>query len=128
MKKWFNNLKKKFARWLLKEQIEKLELSQQKYDSLLRDQSNIYKKQVDLVKELQDKLGNIGVGVDVDPHPYSHSWAVICLQGNKRDFIKFVELNDSNVHEIQRFLSNFRRDNVNIDLPIDMPKNIFFRI
>lgn len=76
-------------------------------------------KQATLKYEVQDKrinnlLQNIDVSVDV--HQYSPSWAVVSLQGQKSDYIKFIELGDSDLREIASFLRRYDREvNIKID-------------
>lgn len=59
---------------------------------------------------LDNLLKNIDVSVDVsEHHRYSRSWAVISVQGSRTDFLKFVDLGDSEIRDIQRFLRQFTR-------------------
>lgn len=62
---------------------------------------------------INQMLGNLDVSVDV--HLRSRSWAVLSLQGKKTDFIKFIDLGDRDVCEIQKFLRTFDREQVKID-------------
>lgn len=61
-------------------------------------------------ERIKNILHNMDVSVDV--HHYSPSWAVISIQGQKSDYIKFVELPAHSIREIQRFLSAFDRAKV----------------
>ena len=93
--------------WLFKSQIQQLQI--QMY--IAKDLSD---KLVAHEAKIKNMLDNIDVSVDV--HEYSRSWAVISLQGRKTDYIKFVDLEDSDIKEIGMFLRKFdRRTNVKID-------------
>lgn len=79
------------------------------------------------INEVFDKLD-----VSVDVHQYEPSWAVISLQGKKMDYVKFIDLGDSDIREIASFLRQFeRRHNIKVDaspglrewLKIDRIKN-----
>lgn len=61
-------------------------------------------------REIKNFLNNFDVTVDV--HQYSHSWAVISIQGQKSDFIKFIDLGPADIFEIQKFLRQFDRTKV----------------
>ena len=76
-------------------------------DSLLRVNKNLH-------KELSSILDSIDVSVDV--HEHSRSWACISLQGTKQDYIKFVDLGDSQIREISNFLRRYEgSNNIKID-------------
>ena len=82
--------------------------------------------------ELIMKLTN--VGLDISPQSssgrqYDRSWACICLQGAKDiAYMKFVDLGDRDIRDIQEFLRRyeFDRRNVRIDGPFGMPRDFFF--
>ena len=103
MKKLIRKLLKKLFFWIFSEEISAL--SKQTRD--FKDQRENYESQEKRIKNL---LGNIDVSVDV--HQYSPSWAVISIQGQKADYIKFVDLGERDIREIQRFLNNFDRSKV----------------
>lgn len=120
------NLKKKIFNWLFKQQIEELkELVHQSasYSTLSNISMN---KCMDQEKRLKDTVGNIQVATDI--HLKSPSWAVICLQGQKADFVKFVDLDQRSIENISHYLRQFERRNVVADMPYCVPKNEFFRI
>jgi len=65
--------------------------------------------------------------VSVDVHVHGQSWAVISIRG-KRDYINFVNLEESNIREIAMFLRQFERNNIHVDTPpFLLPKSEFFR-
>ena len=78
-------------------------------------------------KELRTLLTGIDVSVDVHESGYASSWAVISLQGGRTDYIKFVELNNSNINEIAQFLRRFER-NSNIKIDASPRTSEFLRI
>lgn len=110
MKKIF----KKFFYWIFKEEIEK-ELERLREQTLKlnetilnveRTSKNLQKKHVKL-DEIFENLE-----VSIDHHQYSNSWAAISLQGNKRNFIKFIQLGDADIRTISDFLSKFDRSKI----------------
>lgn len=86
----------KIFTWVFKAQLLKLE-----------NQIRLSEKQT---TEVNSMLGNIDVSVDVNYH--SPSWAVISIQGEKTDYIKFIELGRKDLRDIQRFLSHFDKAKV----------------
>lgn len=127
------NLKKKIFNWLFKEQIEEIEkLKKQMDESTFRvagyadnaiKAMNICHNQE---KALSNTVGNIQIATDI--HLKSPSWAVICLQGQKADFVKFIDLDQRSIEDIANYLRRFERRNVIADMPYCVPKNEFFRI
>jgi len=90
-------LLKKLVRWALQDEINKL---------------NIYTNEnYAMYKKLNGMLENIDASVDYH-HQYGASWAVISLQGKTFDYIKFVDLGNSDIMEIQRFLRRYDRTKV----------------
>lgn len=105
MKKLF----RMFFSWVFKEELDRLNALE------LRANNNSV-----AVSYLQEKLGPIieNTGVAVDVHQYSNSWAVICIQGEQTDFIKFVNLGKTDIRELQSFLRRFDRELVDAFPPI----------
>ncbi len=90
---------RKFFKWIFKQELEELNSQIQK----TKEAHAVYK----------NVLQNIDVSVDVhEHHRYSRSWAVISLQGSRADYLKFVDLGDSEIRDIQRFLRNFERSKI----------------
>ena len=74
------------------------------------------KDQKRYINEIFDKFD-----VSVDVHEYEPSWAVISLQGKKMDYVKFIDLGDSDIREIASFLRQFeRRHNIKVDARPDL--------
>lgn len=94
---------RKFFEWIFKVQFEELKKEKQRCINATKN----YKTQE---RRINNLLGNIDVSVDV--HQYASSWACISIQGKKSDFIKFINLGDRDVSEIQRFLHRFDRSKV----------------
>lgn len=88
---------RKIFRWIFKNELSEL-------DELKSD-----------LKIKQDKLNNLfeNIDVSVDVNQRSPSWAVISIQG-KQDYIKFIDLGQSEIRDIQHFLRHFER-NVKVD-------------
>jgi hypothetical protein len=73
------NLIKKVFRWICQAELERLE--------------NTIKEQENYSVQLKEMIGNIDVAVDV--HQYGRSWAVVCIQGERTDYVKFIDLHRS---------------------------------
>jgi len=117
---------KRLFNWVFREEIEELrtKLKQCEEERILLQNQTSRTKNV---------LANFDVSVDV--HHHSPSWAVISLQGKKTDYLKFINLSDSTIRDIHRFLSQFdRENNIKIDCsPMEYPyfrefKNRTFKI
>lgn len=94
---------KKIFRWIFKDELIELKKETQRCISAQKN----YKTQE---KRINNLLSNIDVSVDV--HEYSRSWAVISIQGQKSDYIKFVDLGEREIRDIQKYLHNFDRSKV----------------
>ncbi len=69
------------------------------------------------IERMDSLFENMGVSADihVSPHRYSPSWAAISIQGKGMDYIKFIDLGNKEIYQIQKFLRHFERGNVSID-------------
>lgn len=94
---------KKFFLWLFEAEMNKMQ------SALIQAEKErkLLKEQADRVKNL---LSNLDISVDL--HHYSPSWAVISLQGQKTDYVKFIQMNDRTIMDIDRFLRQFERSKV----------------
>jgi len=102
---------KKIFEWIFKEEIDKLN-EQARKAQVATENCKSY------TTHIKNILANIDVSVDVHEyaHHYSPSWAVISLQGQKTDYIKFIDLGDRDLRAIASFLRQFERGrNVKID-------------
>lgn len=65
-------------------------------------------------KKINRKLKNMlnNIDVSVDHNLMSKSWAVISIQGQKKDFIKFIDLDNNDIRHIQEFLKKFDRKKI----------------
>ena len=70
-------------------------------------------------QRLNNLLGVVDIAVDVHDNDryYAHSWACISIQGQRMDFVKFVDLGDRDIMEISRFLQHFDRGNIDASPP-----------
>ena len=100
---------KKIFKWVFKKELETLE-------------NQIIKSHNQTIA-VSNLLQNIDISVDL--HKYAPSWAVISIQGQKSDYIKFVDLGQRDIIEIQRFLRRFDRSKRKIDAPF--PEKNFFK-
>lgn len=92
----------RFLLWVLKDEFHKLHLSN----------TNIVKRTGVIENRLDNIFKNLEVSVDVHDKRYSKSWAVISIQGEHSDFIKFIDLGKNEIHEIQQFLNHFNRSKI----------------
>jgi hypothetical protein len=108
-------------KWIFKDELISLNREIKKAETISR-KLNEQKTIIDAF------LKNVDVSVDVHEYKYSPSWAVISIQGQKTDFIKFVDLGQSEIHEISRFLRNFERSNFNTKVDASPSASNFLRI
>lgn len=95
---------RKLFKWIFKSELQELNNQIKNIEELTVNYS-YYEK------SLENILANIDISIDVHQyHSHSHSWAVISLQGVKSDYLKFVELGDKDIREIQLFLRKFDRE------------------
>lgn len=100
---------RKLLKWVFKKELSELEMELSRARNVVGE---VEKQQ----KKLNKVLSYIDVSVDVHEYNYSPSWAVISLQGQKTDYIKFVDLGQSDINEISKFLRGFERSkNIKID-------------
>lgn len=99
--------------WLFKEDIETMEKRCRDLDGLIHRQKCATPEAEVRAERIRQLMGNIDVSVDI--HHYSGSWAVVSLQGQKTDYIKFIDLDGRNMMDIARFLRQYDRANVKID-------------
>lgn len=113
---------RKLFKWVFKSELDRLNAQIEE----TKKQTQNYKNYQSLLNNL---LQNIDVSVDVhEYHRHARSWAVISLQGTKTDYIKFVDLYDSDILEIQRFLRNFERGNHNIKIDASPQASAYLRV
>lgn len=94
-----------------------------KMNSTIQNTERISKNLEKKHNRLDNMLDNFDISVD--HHMYSRSWAVVSIQGQKQDFVKFMDLGTRDIQEIQRFLHSFER-NVKIDTAPNLTP--FFKI
>ena len=102
-------LLRKLFDWIFKEELETLEY---------RIKNANYTKMAveDTLDRAKAMLDGIDISVDVHDYKYSPSWAVISLQGQSADYIKFVDLGDKDVRDIALYLRRFEREaNIKVD-------------
>lgn len=69
--------------------------------------------EVNKIKSLYQQITNVGVDVD---YYGKNSWAVICIDGHP-EYVKFVDLKESEARDIENFLRRFERSNIVVDSP-----------
>ncbi|MBD8348563.1 hypothetical protein [Dysgonomonas sp. HGC4] len=112
---------KKFFQWVFSYELGKIASEIRQCEK----ERKALKEQADRVSNL---LSNLDISVDL--HHYSPSWAVISLQGQKTDYIKFIQMNDRTIMDIDRVLRQFERSKVDCS-PMEhafLRKNKTFKI
>ncbi|WGL71003.1 hypothetical protein [Elizabethkingia anophelis] len=101
------------VRWALSSELAKLE--------------NQIKNNAIQEKRINNLLDNLDISVDV--HYRANSWAVISIQGERTDFIKFIDLGHNEIYEIQKFLKQFDRAKIDASPResrwLKLPKSLF---
>lgn len=76
-------------------------------------------KENSTAKQVYDRMfENTDVTVDVDMssrYGRGDSWAIISIQGEREDFVRFVDLSRHHIQEISHFLRQFRRGKVDAE-------------
>lgn len=102
-------LKCKIKDWLreevFKEDIDSIKSMKLQCENTLNE--------VNKIKSLYQQITNVGVDVD---YYGKNSWAVICIDGHP-EYVKFVDLKESEARDIENFLRRFERSNIVIDSP-----------
>jgi hypothetical protein len=121
-------LKEKLKNWLFKEELNDIKETKEKYDELLKAVDKAY-RMLGEAREMHDKshalltdchkfMNSIcDVGTDVGFRTSDHSWAVICIHG-KKDYVKFVDMDQSDIRTIASFLKTFEYSNKVTDSPL----------
>lgn len=121
-------LKDKLKNWLFKEELNDIQETKAKYDELLKsvEQANAMTKEAQamhnesraLLTDCRKFMNSIcDVGTDVGFKSGDHSWAVICVHG-KKDYVKFVDMHQSDIRTIVNFLKKFEYSNRVTDSPL----------
>lgn len=121
-------LKDKLKNWLFKEELNDIQETKAKYDELLKsvEQANAMTKEARamhnesraLLTDCRKLMNSIcDVGTDVGFKSGDHSWAVICVHG-KMDYVKFVDMHQSDIRTIVSFLKKFEYSNRVTDSPL----------
>ena len=121
-------LKEKFKNWLFKEELNDIKETKEKYNDLLwsvdrayknlKESQEMYDKAYNLLTDCHKFMNSIcDVGTDIGYKVDDHSWAVICVHGNI-DYVKFVDMHQSDILTIVSFLKNFKYSNRVTDSPL----------
>ena len=102
----------RFFAWIFSEEIKKMEQA-------TVSASNAKLRMEAYEQRMRDVLGCIDLTFDVDQ--YSGSWAVISIQGQKQDFIRFIDMKGQELRYVQDFLRKFDRTKVDAS-----PQHIHF--
>jgi hypothetical protein len=113
MKKWIKKRFKGFLEWAFSEEFDNMRTTceqqqrtttqmQKEIEDLriLQNQLGIYEK------KLKSLLGTISVSANLPKK--AENWAVISIQGEKIDYVKFIALPKNDMIAISRFLAQFQ--------------------
>lgn len=113
MKKWIKKRFKGFLEWAFSEEFDNMRTTckQQQHTTtqmqkeiedlrILQNQLGIYEK------KLKSLLGSISVSANLPKK--AENWAVISIQGEKIDYVKFIALPKNDMIAISRFLAQFQ--------------------
>lgn len=115
--------------WLFKEQLEKLKISEQKCSELLEEQYTVHNQTLRIENRLRNITDSFEVGVDVSiNNRYDPSWAVICIKGQKHDYIRFKRMDEGGLRAVSQFLRQFESNRITIDMPPMMEKGQFLQL
>lgn len=121
-------LKEKLKNWLFKEELNAIKVIKENYDkhilslerakALTDEAREQHRKSHDLLTDCHKFMNSIcDVGTDIGFRSTDHSWAVICIHG-KMDYVKFVDMHQSDIRTIVSFLKNFKHSNMVTDSPL----------
>lgn len=113
MKKWIKRKFKEFFEWAFSDELSNMRTTcgqqqrtttqmQKEIEDLriLQNQLGIYEK------KLKSLLGSISVSANLPKK--AENWAVISIQGEKIDYVKFIALPKNDMIAISRFLAQFQ--------------------
>lgn len=101
---------KKIFKWIFSSELEQLEKKEIEFSQELFKAKKIIEDGEIQYNKINSILKNIDVSIDVHESQYSPSWAVISLQGDKTDYLKFMNLGSAEISHIASFLRQFERD------------------
>ena len=114
-------LKEKFKNWFFKEELNDIKETKEKYDELLKSVErarDMHDRSYALLSDCHKLMNSIcDVGTDIGFKSKDHSWAVICVHG-KMDYVKFVDMHQSDIRTIASFLKTFEYSNRVTDSPL----------
>lgn len=105
MRKFLRNL---FFGSLLK-RIEELENNNIELNKDIEDIQEVVRLNSESLRDINSFINHIDVSVDIHQTEYSRSWACISIQGEKQDYVKFMDLGNRDAREIAEFLRRFER-------------------
>jgi hypothetical protein len=100
---------KKFFIWLFKEELNEINHINSETKKQLKEF-----KRINIAMERIMKSMDVGLNVEYAPK-YSKSWCVFSIQGEKEDFIKFMDLGDKELIELRKIIKQFEGTNIKID-------------
>lgn len=113
MKKWIKKRFKGFLEWAFSEEFDNMRTTceqQQRTTTQMRkeiEDLRILQNQLGIYeKKLKSLLGSISVSANLPKK--AENWAVISIQGEKIDYVKFIALPKNDMIAISRFLAQFQ--------------------
>lgn len=103
---------KRFFMWLFKDELDDLVAKKELVEKEVEKINEASEEYLQMSHKIECLLDNLDVSVDV--HQYARNWAVVSLQGDRTDYIKFIDLGRTDAKEIIQFLNRFDR-NIKID-------------
>ena len=79
--------------------------------SILKQVNDVNSNLIGLDSKYVSLLNHLDVSVDIHEYRKNSSWAVISIEGKKHDYIKFIDLGDSDIWKISKFLRDFEKSN-----------------
>lgn len=98
----------------LEDRFNRLEI---KFNNIQTTLNNAVSTNKDVLNKNEYIMSYFNLSADIYPSQRGESWAVISIQG-KPEYVKFVNLSNSDMREINAFLRRFERTNRTIDTPM----------
>lgn len=84
-------------------------------NELNKTQTQLHRLEDRFCERLSEIEKLVDVGVDV--HMRGGSWGVLALKGKSHNYVKFIDLKDSDMRDVSHFLKRFERYNCINDAP-----------
>lgn len=119
MRKLLIKIKLYIVEWLFKEQLTIINKDFKKRLQARDDRISYLENSMRMI------IGETKVGMDYH-EKYDRSWVVICIRGEKKEWVQFFDIHDREIGEIQRIFQKFQKSNITMDLPPNRRRFEFF--